>query len=336
MALNQDKVRAKLASFDKTKKGGKKQPTEQQEKIKKYIWKPEPGKQVVRIVPYQFSPDFPIIELKWHYDFNGDKINYLSPSSVGKADPIVDLANRLEKVKDTWLKGRKMQPKIRTYVPIIVRGKEQEGVKFWGFGARVCEQLMTVMNQPEDYGDITDYTNGCDIQVDFKTAEELKADFPDTKILIKPKPRPVIDPEHPEAKQILELITKKQPNLFDIYTPATYDELAAALEIKLENERNGVNAGSAPRGAERTAPATPKVEVEVSTDASDDDDTDSNVVIPSEEAIAAATAPATVAEVAPAAAPTTPPTSPSTTKAKKVNVEDFEQAFKNIFPEKKS
>jgi hypothetical protein len=328
MALNQDKVRAKLASFDKTKKGGKKLTPEQQERvdrIKQYIWKPEPGKQVIRIVPNQYQVDFPIIELKWHYDFNGDKISYLSPASVNQPDPIVELANRLEKVKESWLKGRKMQPKIRTYVPIIVRGKEEEGVKFWGFGARVCEQLMTVMNQPEDYGDITDLTNGCDIQVDFKTAEELKADFPDTKILIKPKPRPVIDPAHPKAKDIMDLITKKQPKIFDIYTPATYEELAAALEVKLENERNGQSAGSEPRGAERTAPAAKE-----SAPAEED-----NVVLPTEEQIEAASAPVPVAEVKAEAEPTGDPVSPTAQKAKKVSVEDFDQAFANIFPEKK-
>ena len=315
MALNQDKVRAKLASFDKTKKGGKLTPEQQErvDRIKQYIWKPEPGKQVVRIVPNHYSPDFPIIELKWHYDFNGDKISYLSPASVNQPDPIVELANRLEKVKESWLKGRKMQPKIRTYVPIIVRGKEEEGVKFWGFGARVCEQLMTVMNQPEDYGDITDLTNGCDIQVDFKTAEELKADFPDTKILIKPKPRPVIDPAHPKAKEIMDLITKKQPKIFDIYTPATYEELAAALEVKLENERNGQSAASQTRGAERTSPAPVE---------------DDSVVLPTEEEQEAAV-PVTVAEVKAEAV------SPSAEKSKKVSVEDFDAAFANIFPEKK-
>ena len=332
MALNMDKVRNKLASYDKTKKGGKKTPTEQQEKIKKYIWKPEPGKQVVRIVPYQFQPDFPFIELKWHYDFNGDKVSYLSPASVNQPDPIVELGLRLEKVKETWLKGRKMQPKIRTYVPIIVRGKEEEGVKFWGFGARVHEQLLSAISEP-DYGDITDLNNGYDITVDFKTAEELKADFPDTKILIKPKPRPVIDPEHPNAKAVMDLITKKQPNIFDIYKPATYDELAAALEIKLENERNGTAAASAPRGAERTSAPAPSLKETVA-EAAAEDTTDDNVQLPSEEEIAAATAPAPVAEVAPATAPTETK-SPSAAKAKKVNVEDFEQAFKNIFPEKK-
>ena len=325
MSLNQEKVRAKLASFDKTKKGGKLTPEQQLrvEKIKQYIWKPEPGKQVVRIVPNQYQTDFPIIELKWHYDFNGDKISYLSPSSINQPDPIVELANRLEKVKESWLKGRKMQPKIRTYVPIIVRGREEEGVKFWGFGARVCEQLMTVMNQPEDYGDITDLMNGCDIQVDFKTADELKADFPDTKILIKPKPRPVVDPAHPKAKEIMELITKKQPKIFDIYAPASYEELAAALEVKLERERNGQFAASQPRGAERTTPA--KVE-EVS---------DDNIVLPTEEQMEAASTPVPVAEVKTPAEPTVDPVSPTAQKASKVSVEDFDAAFANIFPDKK-
>jgi hypothetical protein len=320
MALNMDRVRNKLASFDKTKKGGKKAPTEQQTKIKQFIWKPEPGKQVIRIVPHQYSPDFPFIELKWHYDFNGDKVSYLSPASQNKPDPIVELANRLEKVKETWVKGRKMQPKLRTYVPIIVRGKEEEGVKFWGFGVQVYEQLIATLDEPE-YGDITDLVNGYDIQVDFKTAEEAKKDFPETKILIKPKPRPVIDPEHPKAREILELITKKQPDIFDIYQPASYDELVAALETKLENEKNGVAAGSAPRGAERTVtPSAPRQSV--TTDVADDDD----VTLSSEET----TVP--VAEVV----PTTPPVSPTAQKAKKAaSVQDFEAAFKNIFPEKK-
>ena len=317
-----DKVRNKLASFDKTKKGGKKLSQEQQtkiDKIKQYIWKPEPGKQVVRIVPYQYSPDFPFIELKWHYDFNGDKQSYLSPSSINEADPIVELANRLEKSKETWQKGRKMQPKLRTYVPIIVRGKEKEGVKFWGFGARVCKQLMEVLNEPE-YGDITDLNNGYDITVDFKTAEELKADFPDTTVLIKPRPRPVIDPESPDAKLVMDLITKKQPNIFDIYTVASYEELTAALDLRMENERKGINAGSEPRGAERTSAPAPAA-----------DDTDDNVVLPTEEQIAAATAPATIAEVAPA----TPPVSPSAQKSKKASMEEIEDAFKKVFPEKK-
>ena len=322
--LNADKLRSKIASFNKAKGGGGKRLTQDQqekiEKIKKYIWKPEPGEQVVRIVPLQDTPDFPFIELKWHYDFNGDKMNYLSPLSINKADPVVELANRLEKTKDTWLKGRKMQPKTRTYVPIIIRGREEEGVKFWGFGVQVYEKLTSDM---VEFDDITDINNGNDIKVIFKTADEVGKDFPETMVSIKPKSRPVIDPEHPKAKEIIDAITRKQPKIFDIYNIATYDELAAALEVKLASERDGINAGSTPRGSDRTSqPITKTVE-----DTSDDD----NIVIPSEEDITAATAPVTVAE----SVSSSLPTSPSNVKSKKVNVEDFEQAFKNIFPEKK-
>ncbi len=328
MALNMDKVRNKLASYDKTKKGGKKLTLEQQDKadkIKKYIWKPEPGKQVVRIVPYQCSPDFPFIELKWHYNFNGDNISYLSPSSFNETDPIVELANRLEKIKESWLKGRKMQPKIRTYVPIIVRGKEEEGVKFWGFGARVHEQLLAAISEPE-YGDITDLVSGNDITVDFKTAEELKADFPDTKILIKPTKRPVIDQENPKAREILELITRKQPDITSIYKPATYDELAAALEVRLENERNGETANTASRGAERTAssasPARPAVAP-----------VEETVVVPTEDEIAANTPAAKIAEiVAEASAPVSPSATKANTNKANLNMsaEDFEEAFRKV------
>jgi len=318
MAINMDKIKQRLASLDKSKKNGnKKPPTEQQERIKKYIWKPESGKQVVRMVPYQFCPDDPFIELKFYYDFLGDRQNHLSPASINKPDPIFELATRLQKTKDkdTWVRGKRLENelKLRTYVPIIVRGKEEEGVKFWGFGKQVYEQLISIVNEPE-YGDITDFLKGYDIQVTFKTKEEVQKDFPETTILIKPSPRPVIDPEHPKAKEILDLITKKQVNILDVYTLASYDELASMLDIRLENERSGGVVES--RGADRTSP---KVTEEVN----------DTVVLPTEEEIEEATS--GVVAVAEVVAPATPPVSPSAQKAKKATADDFKAAFENIF-----
>jgi hypothetical protein len=51
--------------------------------------------------------------------------------------------------------GRKIEPKMRTYVPVIIRGKEAEGVKFWGFGKTIYAELLSIISDP-DYGDITD------------------------------------------------------------------------------------------------------------------------------------------------------------------------------------
>ena len=103
------------------------------------LWRPEPGKQVVRIVPYQHDRSNPFRELYFHYDLG--KKNYLSPVTHGKPDPVVEFCEKLKASgnSDEWKLGKKMEPKMRTYVPVLVRGKESEGVKFWGFGKLVYQ-----------------------------------------------------------------------------------------------------------------------------------------------------------------------------------------------------
>jgi hypothetical protein len=316
MPLNLDKIKARLASFENK---GKKN---ENSKVKEFIWKPTSGKQVIRIVPYQYQPDDPFIQMKFHYDFNGK--NYLSPSTYNNPDPIVELADRLKKDKDTWKMGRALEPKLRTYVPIIVRGEEEKGVKFWGFGVTIYKQIMTAMAEP-DYGDITDLNNGYDIQVEFKSADQVQKvnedgkKFPETSIFIKPKQRPVIDPTNPKAKEIMNLITTKQPNISEVYPVSTYEELAAALEEYIAKAKAGQADESTPAPAEE----------------------DSNVVLPTEEQIAAAQEPVvTVAEVktetpAPAVVTPTPPakpvTSPTAAKAGS-NIKELTAAFETLFP----
>lgn len=313
-----DKIKARLASFENK---GKKN---ENSKVKECIWKPTPGKQVIRIVPYQHQPDDPFIQMKFHYDFNGK--NYLSPSTYNNPDPIVELADRLKKDKDTWKMGRSIEPKLRTYVPIIVRGEEEKGVKFWGFGVTIYKQIMTAMAEP-DYGDITDLNNGYDIQVEFKSVDQVQKvnedgkKFPETSIFIKPKQRPVIDPTNPKAKEILTLITTKQPNISEVYPVSTYEELSAALEEYISKAKAGQAEDSAPTPVEE----------------------ESNVVLPSEEQISAAQEPVVpVAEVkVETAAPVvvTPPTATkpvaSPTAAKAVtNVKELTAAFETLFPSK--
>ena len=63
------------------------------------LWKPAPGKYIVRIVPYKFNKDNPFIELFFHYNINNK--TYLSPISFGRPDPIVEFAEKLKKLGDT-------------------------------------------------------------------------------------------------------------------------------------------------------------------------------------------------------------------------------------------
>ena len=134
------------------------------------------GYSSVRIVPYKFNKDNPFIELYFHYDLGGK--NYLSPISFGRPDPIEEFAQKLKSTgsKDDYRLGRKVEAKMRTFAPVVVRGEESQGVKFWGFGKTVYQELLSIIADP-DYGDITDATNGRDVAVEFKTAEETGKSF---------------------------------------------------------------------------------------------------------------------------------------------------------------
>ncbi len=187
------------------------------------LWKPQPGQQLVRIVPYKHNKDNPFIELYFHYDLGGK--NYLSPISFGRPDPIEEFAQKLKSTgsKDDYRLGRKIEAKMRTFAPVVVRGEEKEGVRFWGFGKTVYQELLSIIADP-DYGDITDPTSGRDVAVEFKTAEETGKSFPSTTIRVKPNQTPIT-----EDASVLEAIKETQKNITEIYQERSYDELTQAL-----------------------------------------------------------------------------------------------------------
>jgi hypothetical protein len=280
MALDISKLKSRLNSLSNTNQKSN------------LIWKPKPGKQVVRIVPYKYEPDNPFIELKFHYNINNK--TYLSPDSFGRPDPIVEFSNRLKKTgsKEDWQMGRKMEPKMRTFAPVIVRGEEGEGVKFWGFGKQVYQELLSIISDP-DFGDITDLTGGRDIVVEFKTAEG-GASFPETSIRVKPNVSVAIDPKN---AQLLDAL-KSQVNILDLFPEFSYEELKEVMDKWLNPDAES---------AETVVPTTS------ATSPTDDDD-------------APFTAPTTPSMVTTSVKAVQ---SPSTVKAK--GKDSVEQAFDDLF-----
>jgi len=186
------------------------------------LWKPQPGKTQIRIVPYAFNKDNPFIELFFHYNLNNR--SYLSPISFGRPDPIEEFAQKLKASgnKEDYQLSKKLEAKMRTFAPVIVRGEESQGVKFWGFGKTVYQELLSIIADP-DYGDITDPVNGRDVSVEFISAEESGASFPKTNIRVKPNQTPISD-----EPDVLELV-KDQQDIRDIYQELSYDELTEVL-----------------------------------------------------------------------------------------------------------
>ena len=104
---NLDFIKQRLNALTKTGTDGSKKNND--------IWRPDPGENIIRIVPYKYNADNPFIELYFHYDIGAR--SYLSPSSFGKPDPIVEFAEKLKETrdKDDFLLARKIEPKFRVY-----------------------------------------------------------------------------------------------------------------------------------------------------------------------------------------------------------------------------
>lgn len=190
------------------------------------IWKPEFGKNQIRIVPWKENPDFPFIELLFHYGFNSK--TYLSPKSFGRPDPIVEFADKLKSTgdKEDWKAGRKLEPKLRTFVPVVVRGKENEGVKLWGFGKTVYEEILAYCADDE-IGDIEHPTKGRDLTIEYIKPEDGKQ-YPTTRV----RPKLSTTKLHDDTDKMKELL-ENQPDISSVYEELSYDELKSILENAL-------------------------------------------------------------------------------------------------------
>lgn len=158
------------------------------------LWfKPSEEEQRIRILPYPHQND-PFIEVYFHYNIGNSKSLVCPRAMEGRACPICDLAEEI-KAKggdDNYKIFQDYKAKMRTYVPVLVRGKEEEGVKLWGFGINIYKELGGYMVDP-DWGNIADVTEGHDISVRMIPVGKPGNDtrYPKTVMKLKPKKTPL-------------------------------------------------------------------------------------------------------------------------------------------------
>ena len=189
------------------------------------FWKPQPGKSQIRITPYIENKDNPFVELFFHYSLVPKK-TVLSPLSFGRPDPVQQFADKLKTSgdKDEWIQGKRIEPKMRTFAPVIVRGEESEGVKWWGFGKTVYQELLGIIADP-DYGDISDVMTGRDIVVERQTAAEAGNQYGKTTIRVKPNQTALV-----EDATLSQNLINNQPNIVELYNEPSFDELKGHLQ----------------------------------------------------------------------------------------------------------
>jgi len=210
------------------------QPKPKYEKVdySKVYWKPKIGKHQVRIVPSKFDKSNPFKELYFHYGFG--KFTIAALTNWGEQDPIVEFSKGLRKSsdKEDWQMAKKIEPKMRVFVPVLVRGEEHLGVRLWEFGKEIYQQLLGIATD-EDYGDYTDISEGRDFTVEATEGEVAGRKVVKCAIRVKPKTTPITE----DAAQ-LEKFLSEQPDIMTMYRKHSFDELKVILQKWLNPEED--------------------------------------------------------------------------------------------------
>lgn len=231
-------IKSRLTALQNKKGGGPK------EDRTKTFWKPSVGKQVIRIVPSKFNKQNPFREVMFHYGI-GNK-TMISLTNFGEKDPIVEFASQLRKTsdKENWALAKKISPKMRVFVPVIVRGEEEKGVRLWEFGKEMYLELLSIA-EDEDIADYTDVMDGRDMTIDTVGPEVTGTKYNKSSVRIKPKTSALSE----DNEQIKKWISE-QPDVLQHYKKYEFEEmkniLMEWLEPTTENEEVATEEAPAP------------------------------------------------------------------------------------------
>jgi len=186
-------------------------------------WKPKAeGKFQIRFVPSKLNKDNPFQEIFMHYGVG--KFPIVALTNWGEDDPIVEFSKKLRTSSDSenWRLAKQLDPKMRVFAPVIVRGEEEKGVRLFEFSKTLYMELLSVADD-EDYGDFTDINQGFDFVV---TATKVQ-DRPGFGLSLRPKPKQT--PLSDNADTIKTWL-ENQPLLLEERYKYTYDKLKEELQ----------------------------------------------------------------------------------------------------------
>ena len=195
------------------------------------FWKPTIGKQQIRIVPSAYDTNNPFTELKFYYGITNKVM--ISPSNFGEKDPIALFAGKLregEYNKENYVLAKKLDAKNRIFVPVVVRGEEDKGVRLWQFGKLVYEELLALALDDE-IGDYTDIVGGRDLTIETVGPESTGTPYNKSSVRVRLKSTPLSE----DAKQV-ETWASEQPDPTAEFKRFTFDEMKVALEKWLSPE----------------------------------------------------------------------------------------------------
>ena len=186
MGINMELMRRKLATLRGENKGNG----------NSVFFRPDDGDTDIRIVP---APDGdPLREMFFHYNVGNHQGGIMCPKrNFGERCPICDFASSLwrEAAENNDEESKKLAKSLfvrtRYFSPVVVRGREEEGIKVYGYGKTAYELLLGYILDPE-YGDVTDINEGTDITLTYTKPTKPGA-FPQTNLKMRRNTSPLIE-----------------------------------------------------------------------------------------------------------------------------------------------
>ena len=192
-------------------------------------WVPGNGKSQIRIVPSVENPDNPFTELMFYNRLG--KYPILALTNFNEQDPVEEFIETLRATddKDNWSLSGKISARPRYFVPVIVRGEEDKGVRIWSISSTIYKALLSLAADDE-IGDFTDIQNGTDMIVE-KTPPTTPGAFADITVRARRSSSPLS-----EDKEEIKKWLKEQPKPLDLFRKPTYEWLKKQLKAYIEGK----------------------------------------------------------------------------------------------------
>ncbi len=225
MAINLEAMRAKLNASKNGTSTNKKND---------FKWRPSEGDQSIRVLPTQDGDPFK--EFHFHYNVGRNPGIYCPKKNDGDDCAICEFASKLWRDgvenDDGQLKqeAKKLFVRKRFYSPILVRGKETEGVKIWSYGKTAYETLLGYVLDP-DYGDVTDPETGTDIVLNYHVPG-TPGSFPKTTLKPRRRPSVLCDDAVADCAELLSSI----PEIETLFDKKNADDVQALLDGYLSSD----------------------------------------------------------------------------------------------------
>ena len=232
MAINMELMRRKLATLRGDNKGDSSSPW----------FKPDEGDTDIRIVPTNDGD--PLKEMFFHYNVGNHKGGVLCPKrNFGEQCPICDFASSLwrEGVDNNDQESKNLAKSLfvrtRYFSPVVVRGREEEGVKVYGYGKQAYELLLGYILDPE-YGDITDINEGTDIALTYTKPTKPGA-FPQTNLKMRRNTSSLL-----ADKEAIPGILDRMPDFDSLFERLSTAQVDAILEEQLSGDSSAEDRSS--------------------------------------------------------------------------------------------